>query len=92
MLKVRHPKLGSIYYVPLWRARGPDIRCPPIEDFFLREPMGDEGKFFWRALMQPHAEHIKQSPGTKWAQHVLHAAQNRLSERFAAKAMVLKGP
>jgi FdhE protein len=50
-------------YVPQLRALTPSIPCPLTEDFFLSEPLSDEGKFYWRVLMQPYAEHFSKPPG-----------------------------
>jgi|HubBroStandDraft_1064217.scaffolds.fasta_scaffold78480_1 FdhE protein len=50
-------------YVPRLRALAPNIPCPLTEDFFLSEPSSDEGRFYWRVLMQPYAEHFRKPPG-----------------------------
>jgi FdhE protein len=50
-------------YVPRLQALAPHIRCPLTDDFFLSEPASDEGKFFWRVLMKPYAEHFRKPPG-----------------------------
>ena len=50
-------------YVPRLQALVPDLRCPLTDDFFQSEPASDEGKFFWRVLMQPYAEQFRKPPG-----------------------------
>jgi len=51
-------------YVPRLRVLAPNISCPPLtEDFFLSEPSSDEGRFYWRVLMQPYAERFRKPPG-----------------------------
>ena len=52
-------------YVPQLRALAPSIPCPLTDDFFLSEPESDEGRFYWRALMQPYAEHFKKPQAGK---------------------------
>lgn len=49
-------------YVPRLQALTPDIRCPLTDDFFLSEHASDEGRFFWRVLMQPYTEHFRKPP------------------------------
>jgi FdhE protein len=50
-------------YLPKLRALTPSIPCPLTEDSFLTEPESDQGKFYWRVLMQPYAEHFRKRPG-----------------------------
>jgi FdhE protein len=50
-------------YVPQLRALAPSFPCALTDDFFLSEPSSDEGKFYWRVLMQPYAEHFRKPPG-----------------------------
>jgi FdhE protein len=50
-------------YVPRLQALVPDIPCPLTDDFFLSEPVSDEGRFFWRILVQPYAERFRKPPG-----------------------------
>jgi FdhE protein len=44
------------------QALVPNIRCLLTEDSISSEPVSDEGKFFWRVLMQPYAEHFRTPP------------------------------
>lgn len=49
-------------YFPRLQALVPQIQFPLTEDLLLSEPGSEEGRFFWRVLMQPYAEHF-QKPG-----------------------------
>jgi FdhE protein len=47
-------------WFPRLQALAPQIALPP--DLLRAEPSTGEGKFFWRVLMQPYAEHFRK-PG-----------------------------
>jgi FdhE protein len=47
-------------WFPRLQALAPQIPLPP--DLLLSEPSTEEGKFFWRVLMQPYAERFRK-PG-----------------------------
>ena len=49
-------------YFPRLRALVPQVQFPVTEDFLLSEPSSEEGKFFYRVLMQPYAEGFRK-PG-----------------------------
>jgi len=49
-------------YLPRLQALAPQIQFPFSEDFLLAEPSSEEGKFFYRVLMQPYAEGFRK-PG-----------------------------
>jgi FdhE protein len=52
-------------YVPRLQALAPNIQCPLTDDFFLNEPTSEEGRFFWRVLMRPYAEHFRKPPADR---------------------------
>jgi hypothetical protein len=49
-------------YFPRLQALAPQIQYPLTEDLLLAEPTAEEGRFFWRVLMQPYAERFRK-PG-----------------------------
>jgi FdhE protein len=50
-------------YFPRLLALVPHISFSLTEDFMLSEPTSEEGKFFWRILMQPYAECFRKPAG-----------------------------
>jgi FdhE protein len=52
-------------YIPQLEALVPNLRCPFTEEFFLCQPESNEGRFFWRVLMRPYAEHFRKPHGGK---------------------------
>jgi hypothetical protein len=46
-------------YFPRLQALAPQIQFPLTEELLLSEPASEEGKFFWRVLMRPHAERFR---------------------------------